>query len=120
MMPPDSRKGRPGQEASPSESAQPLAQTLPLEGIPQVDDAINPYFAGDAARVISQIVEAGGTIVADDLYNAGIGRPERPNSVGSVFASLHRLGVIERVGFCGSRRAGRNCSAVGVWRAGAK
>jgi hypothetical protein len=119
VKPPGSRKG-PAAKPGPSKSALPSVQTLPLEGLPEVDDAINPYFVGDAARVISEIVEAGGTVVADDLYKAGIGRPEKSNSVGSVFATLHRLGVIERVGFCGSRRAGRNSSAVGVWRAGAR
>lgn len=120
MTAPDSRNGRPGQETPASESAQPLQASLPLEGVPEPERSVNPFFVGDAIRVISTLVESGAIVTADDLYRVGIGRPEKANCVGSVFAILHRAGVIERVGYCGSTRSGRNGSAVGVWRKGGK
>jgi hypothetical protein len=120
MKPPDGRNGRPGKETPASESAQPLQASLPFDGLPIIEHSVNPFFAGEAMRFILNRVAAGSTVIADDLYTAGIGRPVKPNSVGSIFAQLRRSGSIERVGFCGSRRNGRNGSAVGVWRKGGR
>jgi hypothetical protein len=118
-------KSRPGEKAaSPTTTDTSIAlgeQTaLHLDGVPVVEHPINPFFVHDAVRVILNAVDTGVSITADDLHTAGIGRPEKANSVGSIFAQLHKSGQIERIGHCGSRRSGRNGSVVGFWRKGGK
>jgi hypothetical protein len=112
------RENRRPHKATGSHKVSSTQNSLQLEGVPDVDDAINPFWVNDAVNALATLVESGAMVTADDVHRAVHGRPERPNAIGSVFATMHRAGLIARVGYCPSSRSGRNGSALGVWRKG--
>lgn len=69
-----------------------------------------------AERWIEEAAATGVEFTSDDLYHS-LGRPmaSSPQSIGSLFLSAARRGVIRKTGYVQSRQASRNASVIATW-----
>lgn len=87
--------------------------TAAVTRIPGTPD---PYWEAGAIKAIETLAKQGRSFTAADLTDLGVDSPDHPNRWGSVFAKAKALGLIRKVGYTASRRAGRAGGVCAVWR----
>jgi hypothetical protein len=84
-----------------------------MEVVADAEASANPHWAIDAKAWIRARAE-GTRLMAEDC-TAMVGRPERFNAVGPVFAEMARRGFIRRVGVGNAKRAPRHAGPATIW-----
>lgn len=87
------------------------------------DDAIERVekgagsWLGHAYRVARRVAEENKFFTTDDVWKAGLVKPEEPRALGPVMLSLERDGIIAATSqFKNTAQPSRNCAPVRLWR----
>lgn len=77
----------------------------------------DPYWEAGALAAIEALAKTGRDFTAADLTDLGVADPDHSCRWGSAFAKAKALGLIVKVDYRPSRRAGRSGGVCAVWRA---
>lgn len=105
-------RNRPGEVSQAASEA--LIGAAPI--LAEVLDNGDSWWRDCAERALAHWAESGLPFTADDLRELGVPEADHPNRWGALFATFHRRGVIEAVGYQVSTRRSRHGGVLRVWR----
>lgn len=74
------------------------------------------WWEAGALSAIETIAKTGRPFTTPDLTDLGVAEPSHPNHWGGVIAKAKAMGLIVKVGYGTSRRAGRNGGVCATWQ----
>jgi len=92
-----------------------LDGTLTIRPLAEATHPDGWWMAG-ALTAIETLAKTGRQFTAADLVDMGVAEPDHPNHWGSLLAKAKSQGLIRRVGYGTSRRAGRNGGVCATWQ----
>lgn len=85
------------------------------EQLTRIPGSPDLWWEAGAMKAIETLARTGRQFTAADLTDHGVSEPDHSCRWGSVFAKAKALGLIRKVGYRPSRRAGRNYGVTAVW-----
>lgn len=80
-----------------------------------IPGTVDPWWETTALAAIETLARTGHPFTTSDLTELGVVDPDHPCRWGSIIAKAKTLGIIQRVGYGTSRRAGRNAGYCSIW-----